>query len=131
MEDQRERLAVIVAGYPDEMSRFLTTNPGLASRFNRTIAFEDYRPDELLQIFETMVRDGGYHLADDARKRAAEIFTAAYATRGPSFGNGRLVRNLFEKAQEGHANRVGAMMAPSERDLDTIVAADLAIVAPP
>ena len=131
MEDQRERLAVIVAGYPGEMSRFLTANPGLASRFNRTIAFEDYNPQELLQIFKTMVRNGGYRLRDDAGERAAEAFTAAYATRGPSFGNGRLVRNLFEKAQEGHANRVGEMITPSERDLDTIIAADLTIAPAP
>jgi SpoVK/Ycf46/Vps4 family AAA+-type ATPase len=125
MEDQRERLAVIVAGYPDEMKRFLVANPGLASRFNRTIEFEDYSPEELLTIFEAMVQSGGYQLAADARDRASQLFTAAHAVRGPSFGNGRLARNLFEKAQEGHANRVGLIANPTEGDLNTIVAADL------
>jgi thioredoxin len=127
MEDQRERLAIIVAGYPDEMTRFLAANPGLASRFNRTITFEDYSPEELLAIFEAMVRDSSYRLDEEARQRAAQIFAAAYATRGPSFGNGRLVRNLFEKTQESHANRVGLIANPTERDLDTILGVDLTI----
>jgi stage V sporulation protein K len=103
MEDQRDRLAVIVAGYPDEMHRFLASNPGLASRFNRTIEFEDYSPEELLEIFEAMIRDGGYQLAVEARERAAQLFAIAHASRGASFGNGRFVRNLFERTQEGHA----------------------------
>ena len=72
MEDQRDRLAVIAAGYPTEMERFLAGNPGMASRFNRTIEFEDYSPEELLTIFETMAREGGYQLDPDARQRAEE-----------------------------------------------------------
>jgi thioredoxin len=125
MEDQRERLAVIVAGYPEEMNRFLASNPGLASRFNRTIDFQDYSPEELLEIFEAMVRDGGYQLAANGREHAAQLFEAAYASRGPAFGNGRLARNLFERTQEGHANRVGLMPSPTERDLETILPEDL------
>jgi thioredoxin len=125
MEDLRDRLAVIVAGYPAEMNRFLSSNPGLASRFNRTIEFEDYSPEELFFIFEVMVRDGGYELATAARERAVQLLTAAYTSRGPSFGNGRLARNLFERAQEGHANRVGVIRTPTERDLETILSEDL------
>ncbi len=125
MEDRRDRLAVIAAGYPAEMSRFLGSNPGLASRFNRTIEFQDYSPEELLEIFEAMVREGGYQLAVAARERAAQLFAAAYASRGPSFGNGRLVRNLFERTQEGHANRIALLPSPSDQDLTTIVADDI------
>ena len=125
MEDLRDRLAVIVAGYPDEMNRFLTSNPGLASRFNRTIEFDDYSPEELLEIFEAMIRDGGYQLAAEVRERAAQLFAIAYASRTASFGNGRFVRNLFERTQEGHANRVGLMLNPTELDLAMILAADL------
>jgi thiol-disulfide isomerase/thioredoxin len=125
MEDQRDRLAVIVAGYPAEMNRFLASNPGLASRFNRTIEFEDYSPEELLEIFEAMVRDGGYQLAVAARERTAELLASAYAARGPSFGNGRLARNLFERTQEGHANRVAILTSPTEQDLAMILTEDL------
>jgi stage V sporulation protein K len=125
MEDLRDRLAVIVAGYPVELTRFLTSNPGLASRFNRTIEFDDYSPEELLEIFEAMVRDGGYQLVADARERAAQLFATAYASRGPSFGNGRLARNLFERTREGHANRVGLVPSPSDQDLETILSEDL------
>jgi SpoVK/Ycf46/Vps4 family AAA+-type ATPase len=125
MEDQRDRLAVIVAGYPAEMGRFLGANPGVASRFNRTIEFEDYSPEELLEIFEAIVRDGGYQLAVGARERAAQLFGTAYASRGPSFGNGRFARNLFEQAQEGHANRVGLFQSPTDQDLTTIVVDDI------
>jgi thiol-disulfide isomerase/thioredoxin len=125
MEDLRDRLAVIVAGYPNEMNRFLTSNPGLASRFNRTVEFDDYSPEELLEIFEAMIRDGGYQLTVEARERAAQLFAMAYASRSASFGNGRFVRNLFERTQEGHANRVGLMLNPTELDLAMILAADL------
>jgi hypothetical protein len=125
MEDQRDRLAVIVAGYPAEMGRFLAANPGLASRFNRTIEFEDYSPEELLEIFEGMIKSGGYQLAAAAREYALQLFTAAHAARGPSFGNGRLARNLFEKALQGQANRLVLIQNPSKDDLAAILGADL------
>ncbi len=125
MEDQRDRLAVIVAGYPEEMNRFLGSNPGLASRFNRTIEFEDYGPEDLLTIFEGMCGEGGYQLAPEAQEGVLGLFTKAYRTRGPSFGNGRLARNLFEKVQEGHANRIGFIASPTNCDLAIILATDL------
>jgi thioredoxin len=125
MEDFRGRLAMIVAGYPDEMGRFLSSNPGLFSRFNRTIEFEDYSPQELLTIFESMAGESGYRLDPGAKQLTEEIFAAAYGSRGPSFGNARLARNLLERAQQGHANRVGLIPNPTERDLEIIHAEDL------
>jgi stage V sporulation protein K len=125
MEDLRDRLAVIVAGYPDEMSRFLADNPGLVSRFNRTIQFDDYSPQELMAIFEAMIRDGGYRFTADAQRQAAQLLAASYASRGRSFGNGRLVRNLFEKAQERQANRIVSMANPTQQDLEMIFPEDL------
>ncbi len=108
------------------MRQFLASNPGLASRFNRTIRFEDYSPEELLSIFELMAREGGYRFDPGARQLAEEIFATAYGARGPSFGNARLARNLFERAQEGHANRVGQVPNPTKQDLEIILADDLA-----
>ena len=72
-----------------------------------------------------MAREGGYQLDPDARQRAEEIFTLAYTSRGPSFGNGRFARNLFERVQEGHANRIGLIPKPTERDLEVVLAKDL------
>ena len=107
------------------MSRFLAANPGLVSRFNRVIQFDDYSPRELMAIFEVLVRDGGYQFTADAQHRAAQLFAAAYASRGRSFGNGRLVRNLFEKAQERQANRIVLMANPTQQDLEMILPDDL------
>ena len=73
MEDDRERFVVIVAGYPDEMARFIGSNPGLASRFSETVDFPDYTSDELVAILRQMVEKGGYALSDGARKRAHEV----------------------------------------------------------
>jgi hypothetical protein len=125
MEDKRERLAVVVAGYPDRMATFLDSNPGLASRFNRKIDFEDYSPAELLTIFESLASDGGFVLSQDARTRAVELFTSSYENRDQTFANGRFVRNVFEKAQEQHANRVGELPDPTEAELSTILRVDL------
>jgi stage V sporulation protein K len=125
MEDKRDRLAVVVAGYPDQMARFLDSNPGLASRFNRTIEFEDYPPAELLDIFESITSDGGFVLSQDARSRAAELFASSYENRDQTFGNGRFVRNVFEKAQEQQANRICMLPDPTEAELSTILRVDL------
>lgn len=125
MEDKRDRLAVVVAGYPDQMARFLTSNPGLASRFNRTIEFEDYSPTELLAIFESMASDGGFIISPDARIHAAKLFASSYENRGQTFGNGRFARNVFEKVQERHANRISVLPDPTEADLSTIQSVDL------
>lgn len=97
MEDDRSRFAVIVAGYPSEMERFINSNPGLKSRFNRYFYFEDSKPNELFQIFLRLAKQNQYTIAKDAQQKALELFTELYDHRDQRFGNGRLVRNIFEK----------------------------------
>lgn len=112
MEDDRERLVVIVAGYPEQMREFLGSNPGLASRFPETIEFPDYSPQELVAILERFCEEGAYRMDVLAGKRAAEIVRGMWERRDRSFGNARAVRNLFEDAIAEQANRVvreGAM----------------------
>jgi len=106
MEDCRDRLIVIVAGYPKEMKKFLDANTGLRSRFNNTFNFKDYTPDELLQLFETLANGDDYHLADDARNKLKKYFDWIYKSRDETFGNGRFVRNLLERIVKSQAKRI-------------------------
>jgi len=117
MEDHRDELVVIVAGYPDLMHRFLDSNPGLRSRFSREIEFPDYTTDELVRIIRSMATDADYSIADDADATLVEIFDKARA--GGSFGNGRYARNLFEQALTRHALRL-ADAPDGELDRDTL-----------
>jgi hypothetical protein len=111
MEDDRGRFVVIVAGYEGEMQRFLTSNPGLESRFNETIRFADYSPSELLTIFETRAVDAGYELSPGARERAGLALRTAWERREATrFGNARTARNLFEKTVAAHANRIAGSL---------------------
>ena len=124
VEDRRDRLVVIAAGYPDEMGDFLAANPGLPSRFPRTVAFADYADDDLVEIFEGLCRDGGYRCDPVA---TAAVRTAIIAQqRGKGFGNGRMVRNLFERAIERQASRIVGLNEPTDEDLSTLIATDLA-----
>jgi Holliday junction resolvasome RuvABC ATP-dependent DNA helicase subunit len=125
MEDHRDDLVVVVAGYAERMPEFLQANPGLPSRFNRHVHFDDYSAEELCEIFARMCEDAGYRLAPQAREYAAQLFREKHAARGPNFGNGRAVRNVFENAIAGHANRVGPMRDPSEEALCTLQVEDL------
>jgi SpoVK/Ycf46/Vps4 family AAA+-type ATPase len=108
MEDQRERLAVIVAGYPDEMLRFIESNPGLRSRFSRYYYFDDYTPDQLLAIFSGFAKKSQHVLSDAARDKFKALISGLYEKRDRTFGNGRLVRNVFEKILERQADRLAA-----------------------
>ncbi|MCX4976891.1 MULTISPECIES: right-handed parallel beta-helix repeat-containing protein [unclassified Streptomyces] len=123
MEDHREAVVVIVAGYTAEMERFLTVNPGVASRFSRTITFSDYDPDELLRIVEQQAEEHEYQLAPGAPEALLKYFTAI--PKGPAFGNGRTARQTFESMVERHAGRVAQLEEPSKDDLTLLYSEDL------
>ncbi|AQS71030.1 sporulation protein [Streptomyces pactum] len=123
MEDQRDAVVVIVAGYTAEMERFLSVNPGVASRFSRTITFGDYGPEELLRIVEQQADEHEYRLAPGASEALTKYFTAI--PKGPAFGNGRTARQTFEAMVERHASRVAQVADPSTDDLTLLYAEDL------
>jgi hypothetical protein len=106
MEDHRDDLIVIVAGYPDEMNRFINSNPGLQSRFTKYIHFEDYNAKELKEIFELLLRSGGQQIAKDGEQHLLDIFGLMDKLRDEKFGNGRTVRNLYERTIRNLATRV-------------------------
>ncbi|MGW3288120.1 right-handed parallel beta-helix repeat-containing protein [Streptomyces sp. NPDC001002] len=123
MEDHRDAVVVIVAGYTAEMERFLSVNPGVASRFSRTITFGDYGPEELLRIVEQQTEEHEYRLAPGAPEALLKYFTAI--PKGPAFGNGRTARQTFEGMVERHASRVAQLAEPSKDDLTLLYAEDL------
>jgi Cdc6-like AAA superfamily ATPase len=123
MEDDRDDLVVIVAGYPEPMRRFLDSNPGLRSRFSKTIDFPDYTDDELMSIFESIGKEHHYSLDDSGRAAVRAYFVSQH--RGPTFGNGRLARNLFEDCVARQANRIVAIDDPTDEELVTLEAADV------
>ncbi|MEV7178912.1 right-handed parallel beta-helix repeat-containing protein [Kitasatospora sp. NPDC093679] len=123
MEDHRDEVVVIVAGYTAEMERFLVANPGLSSRFSRTVTFPDYSADELLEIARAQCAEHEYALAEATEKALREHF--AGLERGPAFGNGRTARQVFETMVERHAMRVAQLADPSTEELQLLVPADL------
>jgi AAA+ superfamily predicted ATPase len=125
MEDYRDRLVVIVAGYTDEMSQFIESNPGLKSRFNRYFYFNDYTPEELLAIFEKFCEKSHFKLTDDTRTKLRKLFDGLYEARDRTFGNARIVRNLFEKSIERQANRLAVLSDLSDEVLTTLLPEDL------
>lgn len=131
MEDHRDRLAVIVAGYPAEMQRFIDSNPGLQSRFKTVIHFPDYDEADLLRIFEKMAREAGCRVSAGARKAAAARIATMKKEAGKGFGNGREVRNLFQECLSRMAARLSGMGRVSKADLSVIEAQDIPVVAPP
>ena len=106
MEDFRDRLVVIVAGYPQKMGEFLCSNPGLESRFTRFIRFDDYHVSDLCSIFERMCKSNAYQLTQQARANLAIFLNIAFASKDDRFGNARFVRNAYEKAVGRHADRL-------------------------
>ena len=120
MEDHRDDLAIVAAGYTAEMAEFIDTNPGLKSRFTRTILFPDYADDELVRIFVNLGEKHGYACSDDALAMVRHRIGAE--PRGRGFGNARFVRNLFETAVAHQAMRLAPLDDPSNEQLTTFVA---------
>lgn len=125
MEDYRSRLVVIAAGYTDEMARFIESNPGLKSRFNRYFYFNDYTPDELIAIFQKMCKDSHFSPTEAAIQKLKILLTELYEKRDRTFGNARLVRNLFEKTIEQQANRLAVINTLTDEVLTTILPEDI------
>ncbi len=106
MEDNRDRLVVIVAGYPDEMRQFIASNPGLESRFTNHISFEDYSAGELGQIFSRFAANENMKLSEDAQEKVLSVMQQLHDTKGEVFGNARAVRNLFERTVKNLVTRI-------------------------
>jgi tellurite resistance protein len=120
MEDDRHRLVVVLAGYPEPMSGLLRSNPGLLSRFSTTLAFEDYRPGELGHIFQSLADKSRYQVPGPTQAKLLVGFRWLYQQRDEHFGNGRTARNVFEHAIRRLANRI-AGVAPLTKELLTVI----------
>ena len=125
MEDNRDRLIVIVAGYPGEMKRFTDSNPGLHSRFARFIEFPDYSPQELCRIFSLMCRKNGLSLSSELKEKALHHFHHLSLARSENFGNARLVRNCFEAVINAQATRLAGESQIDTQALTLLDARDL------
>jgi Holliday junction resolvasome RuvABC ATP-dependent DNA helicase subunit len=125
MEDYRQKLVVIVAGYSDEMAGFIESNPGLKSRFNRYFNFNHYTPDELVAIFNKLCKDSHFKPTDEANQSLKNTLTELYENRDRTFGNARLVRNIFEKTIERQANRLAVISSLTDEILTTIQPQDM------
>lgn len=125
MEDNRDRLVVIIAGYPNEMKRFIDSNPGLQSRFTRYINFPDYTPDELVRIFYMYMKKNEYTLSKDGEAMLRERLEYIVAHKDRNFGNARYVRNIFEKAIQQQANRLAKQTGLSKGQLTELTKEDL------
>lgn len=127
MEDHRDDLVVIVAGYNDEMHEFLKSNTGLTSRFNRFITFEDYTCDELIRIMDSMAEKAGFKISPDARAKVVSFVEGMDEKQKKDFGNARGIRNLFERVVVNQANRITGLDDPTFEDLEMILPEDVIV----
>lgn len=125
MEDDRDRLVVILAGYTDEIKEFINSNPGLQSRFNRYIQFDDYESDDLIEIFKLSLRKSQYLIKRDALNQLQNHIQKQLQHKDKHFGNGRFVRNLFEKVIQRQANRLAVKEIINNDELSIITIEDI------
>jgi type VII secretion ATPase EccA len=125
MEDYRDRLVVIIAGYKDEMQRFIDSNPGLQSRFNRYIDFPDYSPQELTDIFKMYMKKNQYTMDGDAEAYLKTRLEIVVEKKDRNFGNARYARNVFEKSIQAQANRLAGKTGLTKEELSELTMDDL------
>ena len=125
MEDHRDDFIVIVAGYSDLMEEFLDSNPGLRSRFNKIITFQDYMPDELVDIFKSICTKSGMGITEEAEKAVYEYFVERCGLNLKTFANARDIRNFYERAITNQANRLASIEKPTTYQLATLTIDDV------
>ncbi len=125
MEDNRKDFIVIVAGYTKPMMKFIESNPGLKSRFNKYLYFEDYTADELITIFDMQCKKYSYHLTEEAKKEAEQIIREIEENKDENFANAREVRNFFEEIITNQARRIAEIEDLTEEQLTEITVEDL------
>ena len=129
MEDNRKNLVVIVAGYSEPMETFLESNPGLKSRFNKYIEFEDYSAEELLEIFQLSCKENDMKLNPEAVEYLKEYLKKLVSNKPENFANGREMRNLFETAKQNQADRIAGRLTDgidiTDDELNEITVTDL------
>ena len=125
LEDYREDLVVIVAGYTEPMKQFFESNPGLKSRFNTFIEFDDYNSEELMQILNSMSEKEDYIVTDRAKTILSQLIADAISSKDDEFANGRFIRNIFESMLMNHARRVAKIESPTINDLKELTENDI------
>ncbi|MES2544456.1 MAG: AAA family ATPase [Bacteroidota bacterium] len=125
MEDHRDDLALVVAGYTEPMNVFIESNPGLRSRFNRFFVFNHFIPTELFQIFESIAKNADFIISEEAKEKLNDTFELLYENKDEGFGNARMVRNLFEKCIQYQANRIILIPKLNNKTLKTLTEEDI------
>jgi stage V sporulation protein K len=125
MEDYRKQMVVVVAGYTEPLKYFVESNPGLRSRFNRFFMFNHFYPSELIEIIKTYCKSSDFILTEGASDKLLEMFDMMYEKRDESFGNARVVRNVFERCIQNQANRLVAIPELTNELLQTIEETDV------
>jgi AAA+ superfamily predicted ATPase len=124
MDDDRDKFAVIFAGYTGEMQKLIASNVGLESRFSNYFYFSDYNPNELLEMFRQKILRRKFSITQDALDCIGDFFTKLYNEKSDSFGNGRMVRNFYEKIIKAHSNRIALIDNISRDEMITFTLED-------